>query len=336
MQLERWLSILLIFAKVPCNIQIFIISIFAKLMRLKSSADFSLAGCFQILRFSSLYKIDGTINLNAHQCYGNINTYPGFQKELEFYKDNIISLVDGKACKTFYKFGDGDYYFLKGQPCGSACPGKRAISKQYHEIDHQVFGEGVLKNDFITVEIYPENRKMFQELFPERVIDYPAEYAYGLVANKWFFKRFKGRIGLIGAREKLQLIRELMKYNQYKEYLGTDEFNDYICIPQKYACDDVNALEQSIGKQLSESNADIFLIGIGHVKSALLHRMKKYKKAVYIDVGSGIDAIAGCINIRWPYAGDWTNFRIRNHDYTTIDYFHYYGTGKHILLDRQV
>ena len=39
-----------------------------------------------------------------------------------------------------------------------------------------------------------------------------AEYGYGLVSNKWFFKEFSGKIGLIGASEKLYLIEKLMKY----------------------------------------------------------------------------------------------------------------------------
>ena len=42
-------------------------------------------------------------------------------------------------------------------------------------------------NDYYTCEIYPENRKMFSEVI-DRDIDYPAEYGYGLVANKWFLK----------------------------------------------------------------------------------------------------------------------------------------------------
>ena len=47
---------------------------------------------------------------------------------------------------------------------------------------------------------------LFKEVIDGREIDYPAEYGYGLVANKWFFKEFSGRIGLIGASEKLYLI----------------------------------------------------------------------------------------------------------------------------------
>ena len=35
--------------------------------------------------------------------------------------------------------------------------------------------------------------------------------------NKWFLQQFKGKIGLIGANEKLNIIKELMKYPEYRE-----------------------------------------------------------------------------------------------------------------------
>ena len=143
----------------------------------------------------------------------------------------------------------------------------------------------------------------------------------------------KLKIGLIGASEKLYLIEELMKYDEYKEYLGLDNFNDYIHYPQKYACDDIDKVEEFVGNQLKESNSDIFLVGIGHSKSAILHRFKKYTDAVFMDVGAGIDNIAGCINIGRPYAGDWTNYRIKDYDYSNIDYLRYSGDGKEIILN---
>jgi hypothetical protein len=123
-----------------------------------------------------------------------------------------------------------------------------------------------------------------------------------------------------------------MSYDEYKEYLGLDNFTDYIHYPQKYACDDINLVEEFVGAQLKESQSNIFLVGIGHSKSGILHKLKKYKDAVYMDVGAGIDNIAGCINIRRPYAGDWTNYRIKDYDYSRIDYLRYSGEGKEVIL----
>ena len=333
MNIERKLSKLLKGLAIPHQVQVFFLKILYALLHIKSSRTFSIRKIIRSLNFSDQYKIEGAINLDGHSCFGNPKTYPAFQKEFELFKSTVIQFVQEKRCATFYKFGDGDYHFLKMDSVGSALPGKRAISKEYHEINHQEFVDGVLKNDYITVEIYPENRKMFSELYPERTVDYPAEYGYALIANKWFFKQFKGKIGLIGAKEKLQLIERLLQYDEYKAYLEIDKFNDYIYVPQKFACDDIDSLEHAIGEQLKNSDSDIFLIGIGHVKSAVLHRFKQYKNAVYIDVGSGIDALSGCINIQRPYAGDWTNFRIQDYDYSKIDYLQYHGAGKHIILD---
>ena len=283
--------------------------------------------------YLDLYKINNTINLDSHSCFRDNNTYQEFQEDLIRFKSHIKQLVHTKASKTFYKFGDGDYYFLTKNGVGSAKPGNRALSLSYEEINHQEFVDGVKLNDYYTCEIYPENRRMFTDVVLNREIHYPAEYCYGLVSNKWFFKEFGNKIGLIGASEKLYLIEELMQYDEYKEYLGLDNFNDYIHFPQKYACDDVNLVEDFVGKQLKESTSEIFLLGIGHSKSALLHRLKKYTNAIFMDVGAGIDNIAGCINIHRPYAGDWTNYRIKEYDYSNIDYLRYDGDGKEIMLN---
>ena len=156
------------------------------------------------------YMIEGTINLDSHGCFGSVDTYPNFQEELDKFKNHLIDLVDNKESKTFYKFGDGDYYFLRGESVGSASPGKRALSVSYDKINHQVFVDGAKLSDYYTCEIYPENRSKFREVIGKE-IDYPAEYGYGLVSNKWFFKQFNGRIGLLGASEKLNVVEELMK-----------------------------------------------------------------------------------------------------------------------------
>ncbi|KKN66593.1 hypothetical protein LCGC14_0470080 [marine sediment metagenome] len=284
-------------------------------------------------RYNKIYNIPGTKNISGLNFYYNPNVYPNFQEDLAKFKELLVSLVNQKANVTFYKFGDGDYYFLKQLEWGSAKPGVRALSKFYDEIDIKKFREGALKNDYFITEIMPVRYTMFKELFPEKERDFPSEYGHGLVANKWFFKKFKGKIGLIGAKEKLKVIERLMQYREYKEYLGIDKFNDYIYVPQKFAADNVNSLEKSVAIQLKNSKSDIFLIGIGHVKSALLYRFKEYKQAVYVDVGGAIDAIAGVMNIRRLHMTKWVNYKLKNYNYSNIDYMNYQGWGKHIYLN---
>ena len=282
------------------------------------------------------YKIDGTINNDQNPCFHDETTYPQFQEELEEFKHLLIELVYLKEPKTFYKFGDGDYYFLNKIPTGSATPGRRALSKSYDEINHDAFVKGAQECDYYTCEIYPENRVNYIDVIQRR-IDYPAEFGYGLVANKWLLKTFAGQIGLIGAGLKLNIIKNLMEAPQYQEYLGLEKFEDYISLPQKFACDDLEATEKMVASQLIKSTSKIFLMGMGHVKSGLIHRLSKYRNAVFLDVGASIDALAGIIDVDRPYAGDWTNYQIDDVQlYKGIDFLAYEGKGKHIVLEREL
>ena len=282
------------------------------------------------------YKIEGTINNDQNPCFHDETTYPQFQEELEEFKHLLIELVYLNEPKTFYKFGDGDYYFLNKIPTGSATPGRRALSKSYDEINHDAFVKGAQECDYYTCEIYPENRVNFMDVIQRR-IDFPAEFGYGLVANKWLLKTFAGQIGLIGAGLKLNIIKNLMEAPQYQEYLGLEKFEDYISLPQKFACDDLEATEKMVASQLVKSTSKIFLMGMGHVKSGLIPRLKKYRNAVFLDVGASIDALAGIIDVDRPYAGDWTNYQIDDVQlYKGIDFLAYEGKGKHIVFEREL
>ena len=267
-----------------------------------------------------LYEIFGTKNNDNNPVY-KTPEYSDFSEKLEKFKNTLVELVEKNQCKTFYKFGDGDYYFLRGQGVGSAAPGKRALSKNYSDIKHEEFVSGVCLNDYIGVETY--NTHLFSSLYPNRPIDYYAEYGYGLTSNTWLTTTFGDSIGLIGAGPKIQLVRELMQSEEYQEYLGLEKFTDCIEIPQKFACDDIDETERIVGEQLKKSSSKMFLLGIGHVKSALLHRMKNYTNAVFLDVGSGIDALAGIIDHNRPYMAKWINHRTENFDYDSLDILQY-------------
>ena len=282
-----------------------------------------------------VYKIKGSVNLDRHPCFDDPKTYPRFQEELEEFKNLLVQLVENNESKTFYKFGDGDFYFLTKQSVGSATPGRRALRKNYDQIDHQAFVDGAQLCDYYTCEIYPNNRNHFRAVIPETEIDYPAEYGYGLVANKWIFETFAGKIGLIGADQKMNIIKNLMEAPQYQDYLGLEKFEDYIFLPQMFACDDLDLTEQMVAEQLKNSSSKIYLMGMGHVKSGLIHRLKKYTDAVFLDVGSSIDAIAGIIDVERPYVGDWTNYQIDEEElYEGVDFLQYEAKGKHVTLER--
>ena len=281
------------------------------------------------------YKIEGSINNDTDPCFHDVNTYPLFQEKMEEFKKLLIELVDNNESKTFYKYGDGDYFFLTKQSVGSSAPGKRALSRWNNNINHEQFVEGALLCDYYTCEIYPTNKDRFEQVI-DRKIDFPAEYGYGLVANKWLFKQFSGKIGLIGADTKINIIENLMEAEQYQEYLGLEKFEDYVRLPQQFACDDIDATEKMVGEQLQKTSSKIFLMGMGHVKSGLIHRLKKYTDAVFLDVGSSIDAIAGIIDVNRPFFGDWTNYQINEPPlYEGVDFLQYDSSiGKHLVLER--
>ena len=207
--------------------------------------------------------------------------------------------------------------------------------KRQDQINHEAFVSGAQQCDYYTCEIYPTNRARFADVI-SRKVDYPAEFGYGLVTNKWLLETFSGRIGLIGADEKMNIIQNLMEAPQYQDYLGLEKFEDYISLPQKFACDDIDATEQMVAEQLKNSTSKIFLMGMGHVKSGLIHRLKKHANAVFLDVGASIDALAGIIDVNRPFAGDWTNYQIDEpHLYEGVDFLAYEGQGKHITLSRE-
>uniref|UniRef100_A0A6C0CLS2 Uncharacterized protein n=1 Tax=viral metagenome TaxID=1070528 RepID=A0A6C0CLS2_9ZZZZ len=282
------------------------------------------------------YKIEGAehfVHSGQKAVMNDPNFEPDFQKRLQEFKDLVVRLVAENKPASFIHFGDGDWYFLKGQSVGSAKPGKRALSVSYDKIDIPRFREGFLKCDYYCVEyMEPQNRPRLYEIYPqlkEPGKTIPTEFLYGLVSSRWFFRQFKGKIGLIGAGEKLDLIKELMKRSEYRDYLGLDKFNDYIKIPQKFACDNVDNTIEMVKKQLLSADPEtkVYLYGVGHVKSELIHHLPKIKNAIYLDVGGGIDGIAGILDPERPYAYGWTNYRLKNYDYGKIDHLAY-NTGK--------
>lgn len=282
------------------------------------------------------YRIEGA-GMDPGQAYHYLNDenlYPNFQEEFIQFKELLLDLRDNPKPVTFLRYGDGDHFVIIKNPVGSAQPGRRALGKSYDSLsNHQEFVDGVLQNDYIAAEIFPTARKYFREVFTGRKIDFPLEYIYGVIANRWFFEKFKDKkIGIIGAKEKIDIIKNLMSYKEYQEYLGLEKFNSYISIPQQFAMDDLDKLEENVASQLKDSDCDFYIYGIGHVKLGLAHRFKKYSDKPFLDIGCGIDAIAGSVSITRPYFYDWVNYRMKDYNYSGIDYMGYRGAGKHIIL----
>lgn len=284
-----------------------------------------------------LYTVDGADHF-VNDSRGHLRNplfYPSFQDELEQFKNMLIEKVEKKQGASFVHFGDGDYYFLKKQALGSATPGKRALSIPYDQFDITPFREGWEKADYHCVEVFePTNVKHLHELYPNQST-LPTEFLYGLCMSRWFLREFKGKIGLLGSGNKLDIIKELMKKKEYQDYMGIEAFNDYIHIPEKFACDNLESTIHMVKEQLETANTEtfVYLYGVGHVKSGLIHHLPKIKNAIYLDVGAGIDAYAGLIDPQRPFAWNWTNHRMKDYDYGKVDLLQYnQNEDKHLKI----
>lgn len=254
------------------------------------------------------YQIKNTSYLKPEKEYFNPELYPSFQENYSKFKQQLVSDVNSNSNSTYYKFGDGDYLLFKNEKHGTTKPGVRDIKKSFRPIDIPKIKKFALMHDKYFCEII--NFKLMNEVLSKN-IDFPAEYLYASVANKWFFSTFN-KITIIGSKQKLELINELLQYQDYKDYLGIESFYDYIPIPQTGALTNSDKIYKKIKSKLERSNPDLFLAGIGLAQNTLLHSIKQSINAPIISVGSGIDAIAGVIDIQRPYYGSWINFRLKN------------------------
>lgn len=276
-----------------------------------------------IHRYSDLYEIPGASNLNRNLAYTDSRHEPNFQELLIKFKLEILEGLRDSSSRTYYKFGDGDFYFLNGIEKGSAAPGNRAISRPLQFGELQVFKNNSKDADRYMCELAPENKKMFRDTFGNKKIDFPAELVYGLIANRWLLKIPNIRIGLIGASEKLSLIEHLLEFPEYRDYLGVEKFHNYVHIPQKFACDNLSERLIELKANIQRLPCDLYLMGIGHLKSGVISELSKYSNSIFLDVGSGIDALAGIIDRERPYFGNWINFRSRTYDYSNLDLLQY-------------
>lgn len=169
-------------------------------------------------------------------------------------------------------------------------------------------------------------KRNFSEIVKEKKLqilnktNFSSEVLYALVATKWIFKNFPDSIGIIAAGNKIELIKELMRKDEYRKHLGIYAVADYIEIPQKGAANDIDKLAQSLKSQIERSKARVFLVGAGSAKLGLLPILKQYSDAIFIDVGVGIDAIAGICCQDRPYFAEWVNYRLNDFDYSKIDF----------------
>ena len=275
----------------------------------------------RIERIAQEYRISGCTNLAHASAYQNPEVYPDFRSHYWEFLSNLDSAIVAGQSHTYLHIGDGDYYVLTGQAIGSARPGKRAISKPIDARTRQRLLRNVEKATYRSALIYPNYRNLLSKRFPSLSLDYATEFIYASLSSRWLLKKYGPRIGLIGAGPKIRLIKDLMASEMYRSYLGTESFGSYVEIPQKFAADNPGELISSLRDQMGASNVDLYLLGMGSSKMAVLHELPRIQEAIYLDVGVGIDALAGIVNPWRPYFGSWVNHQFRDPSrYDDIDF----------------
>ena len=149
---------------------------------------------------------------------------------------------------------------------------------------------------------------------------YSLEVVYALVSSGLIFKMFPTEIMLVGQLEKLEAIKHLMKHEVYRSYLGVESFCSYVGVKAIGAADNEYEILKSIEKECQIYQPKIILIGIGSAKLNVLPKIKEFSNAVVVDVGAGIDAIAGTISQDRPYFAEWINFRSKDIKYDSMDF----------------
>ena len=268
-----------------------------------------------------LYKIEGASNIDPEQLHGiEYNDpiyYPLFQEKIVWFKNLLSSFSEKNKGIVILRIYDGEFHFLNKRVIGNGP--RRHFSKQLTDDFIRKFKEGVYKVDYVSVQLNRNMEGIYKTLFPDRPIDFPMDIIYGLFANRWLLKTFKNRIALIGGCEKMKIIKKLMEYSEYRNYIENDYFVDYIEVPERFSCDNTDEIINGVGEKIKNSEADIFLFGIGISKLAISWQFKNYKDAIFIDIGCGMSALAGMCGIDRPYFGSWKNFRLSNFNYCSAD-----------------
>ena len=286
-------------------------------------------------------------------AYLDIEFWPNFQQTIDEFKKKLMNISNEKGSFKILRLGHSEmtafYIALNKNKKVGNFKGRQSKYNTIPDDTIMKMFESILTTDYVStqigydffnwlniiltfVECYKKlkntpnfilNNEIKNEIYnypiitknANEIMDIPLDIIYALIANKWIFKTFKNKIGLIGATEKLNAIKELMKYKEYQEYLGTDYFLEYIDIPQRGALDD-NNLEDNIMNKINNSECKFYLIGAGVSKLKFFHLLKN---GIYIDVGHGICMIAGYGDNTRPYCGNWINYKIKNKKYKIDD-----------------
>ena len=130
---------------------------------------------------------------------------------------------------------------------------------------------------------------------------------------------FVSDILIVGQQEKVAAINILSGYKQYRDYLGIESFCGYVGVPKIGAADNESLIISNIKDECKQKNPKVILLGIGSSKLYVLPRIQEFSNAIVIDIGAGIDALAGVVSQGRPYFSDWVNYKSNKIDYDSMN-----------------
>lgn len=252
--------------------------------------------------------------------------WPGvLKKPLEFYVQTLCEKIDraveNKQSFSVIRMGDGEAYTLSGRWNGNVTRrhfNKRRLSKDEIELWREIYK----RNDIRSYDISGTLRELWVEHEGPVIRNdfFPLNAVYASVASRRLFKSLLGKkVGLIGASEKLDLIEKLQNFSEYRESIHGLKFQSFLGYPQRFACENVEETTDDLVKTIKKDPCDVYLVGMGISKLYALRTLAEATSKVFIDLGSGLDALAGLVPHDRPYFADWVNFKIEGYDYSKID-----------------
>ena len=244
------------------------------------------------------------------------------QRPIIYYYDQLFGIIKEKIeshspC-SIIRAADGEAFFLQKQVIGNIVTRHYTQSGNLQKVDVEIFKQGLLDCDLRLVPMYRSFQWRFRQIYGRNIFsEIPFECAYALMASRRIFKT-NWKIGIIGSENKINIIQKLLNFSEYRDYIGREAFQDYIAVPERGTANDPVSLAESIKPKLKDG-IDIYLVGIGIAKMVVLPRLAKAGKAVFFDAGAGISALAGLVNKERQYFAGWTNFRLKDYNYSQVD-----------------
>lgn len=227
--------------------------------------------------------------------------------------DEIRTSLISKQGYSAIRLGDGEAFFLRGDFKGNVISRHFSSLSAAEAANRDEWRRRLLGNDLLTFDVANYLREPWRFLFPQVKNEFfPINIIYGLIASRRLFRLFpSASFGIIGAAEKLSLISRLCLSQDYRDYLGVSQpFQVYVPIPQRHSCDRIDDLEHTVLSTVNQApKCDIYLLGMGISKIYLMQPLRQETSSIVLDIGHGMDALAGIVPLSRSFMGDWTNYR---------------------------